>query len=521
MFLKTEEHMGINFWFEKRCIVVYAVSLLALAEIIDLSIVAVAIPQIMSALNANMDSISMVSTTYIIAAAIFNPLAGIAIRKYTMKHVILVSSALFCIFSVLCGLSDSFFEMIVFRFMQGIGGAFLPAVAQAYIEDTFQGEQKKKMMTIFSMVLVMGPIIGPIMGALLTGYLNWRFIFYVNVPICVIGFILIYFYMKPSKSEAVEFDPLSFTFLFIGIGGIEYFIDQGHARHWFQSHLLIWDLFIASISLYFFIRRGIRGQTVINFSLFQNYNFVKNCILIFIFTALMIASFAYFPTFLQNVYGYSVEVAGFIALPRGICAALSVPIIRILIKRLGSRETACLGILIFSISCILVSRFSPSVEVMDIIIVTLFQGLGLICFFIPILDICFEGVSKSQNGDASGIFNFFRNIASSVGNSLAATFIAYQSSVNFVELQSFVNPYDRGYQYFSSQLSHMNQLMIVQIIEYAIQQNSMFAGYLNLYLGLKICFIILCVFPLWLTVKKSEYSYMRTFRQHIRILKRK
>jgi DHA2 family multidrug resistance protein len=511
--------MDLKFWFEKRVIVVYAVSLLALAEIIDLSIVAVAIPQIMSALDTNMDSISMVSTTYIIAAAIFNPLAGIIIRKFTMKSVMLVSATIFCIFSILCGLAETFFEMVIFRFLQGVGGAFLPAVAQAYIEQTFQGEEKKKMMTIFSLVLVMGPIIGPIMGALLTGYMNWRFIFYVNVPICMIGFVLISLNLKPTKPELVNFDWISFILLFIGIGGIEYFIDQGHAKNWFESHLLVWVLYISSIAMIIFIYRGVQGLSVINFALFKNFNFVKNCILIFLFTLLMIASFAYFPTLLQNVYGYPVEVAGFIALPRGLCAAASVPIVRMACTRIGARETACLGIIVFSISCSLLTQFSPSVGLQNIITVTIFQGIGMISFFLPILDICFEGIQQSEKGDASGIFNFFRNFASSVGNSFAATMIAFQTSVSYVQLQSYLSPYERGYQVFTANLKLLNPERLLQMAEYAIEQNSLFMGYLDLYVILKICLIGLCFFPLLLWVKNSEYSYARILYQRIRKLK--
>jgi DHA2 family multidrug resistance protein len=511
--------MDLKFWLEKRVIVVYAVSLLALAEIVDLSIVAVAIPQIMSALDTSMDSISMVSTTYIIAAAIFNPLAGIIIRKFTMKKVMLTSAAIFCIFSVLCGLADSFFEMIVFRFLQGIGGAFLPAVAQAYIEETFHGEEKKKMMTIFSLVLVMGPIIGPIMGALLTGYMNWRFIFYVNVPICIIGFILIFLNLQPSKSEFVKFDWISFILLFIGVGGIEYFIDQGHAKHWFESHLLVWDLYISILAMIVFIYRGSQGLSVINFNLFKNFNFVKNCILIFLFTLLMIASLAYFPTLLQNVYGYPVEVAGFIVLPGGLCAAAFVPFVRMSCTRLGSRETACIGIIIFSFSSALLTQFSPTVCLKNILVVTIFQGVGLICFFLPILDICFEGIEKSEKGDAAGIINFFRNFASSVGNSFAATMIAFQTSVNYVQLQSHLSPYDRGYQYFATQLKLFNPAIILEMAEYAIEQNSLFMGYLDLYALLNICVLALCFFPLLLAVKKSEFSYARILYQCIKKLK--
>ena len=169
-----------NFWLQPRTIVAYAVSLLALAEIVDLTIVAVAIPQMMGSLGATIDSIAMVTTAYIVAAAIFIMLSGLVIRKYGMKRIIMASGIIFLVSSILCGQSDSLPEMIFFRVIQGIGGAFLPAVAQSYIAKNFVGQEQTKIMIVFSLVVVMGPVIGPVLGGLLVANLNWRWIFYVN-----------------------------------------------------------------------------------------------------------------------------------------------------------------------------------------------------------------------------------------------------------------------------------------------------------------------------------------------------
>ncbi|WP_239354915.1 MFS transporter, partial [Providencia rettgeri] len=151
----------VGFWSQKRTIVALAISLLALAEIVDLTIVAVAIPQIMGAIGANVETIADVTTVYIVTAAIFILLSGLIIEKYGIKRVALVSSVIFGISSIMCGLSTSLAEMIVFRAFQGMGGAFLPSVAQTYISTSFKNEEYNKMMTIYSMVIVMGPIIGP------------------------------------------------------------------------------------------------------------------------------------------------------------------------------------------------------------------------------------------------------------------------------------------------------------------------------------------------------------------------
>ena len=193
-----------NFWLERRTIVAYAVSLLALAEIIDLTIVSVAVPHIMGSLNANLSEVSLTMTSYIVAAAVCIPLTGLVTRKFGTKRVILASAVIFMISSILCGISSSLTEMVIFRLMQGVGGAFLPSIAQSYISRNFTQEEQPKIMTAYSLCVVMGPVLGPILGGILSESLSWRWIFYINVPICIAGFILIWKNMKQEVEENVK-----------------------------------------------------------------------------------------------------------------------------------------------------------------------------------------------------------------------------------------------------------------------------------------------------------------------------
>ncbi|HCY38490.1 MAG TPA: MFS transporter, partial [Neisseriales bacterium] len=210
--------VSTSFWLEPRSIVAYAVMLLALAEIIDLTIVAVAVPHIMGSLSANLSEVSLTMTSYIVAAAVCIPLTGLVTRKFGTKKVILVSAILFLFSSVLCGLSTSVTEMVIFRLMQGVGGAFLPSIAQSYISRSFTAEEQPKMMTVYSLIMVMGPILGPIFGGYLAENLSWRWCFYINVPICITSFVLIWRNMKKEVQEPVKIDYISFAFMAFGIG---------------------------------------------------------------------------------------------------------------------------------------------------------------------------------------------------------------------------------------------------------------------------------------------------------------
>ena len=176
----------------------------------------------------------------------------------------------------MCGMSTSLEEMIVFRALQGLGGAFLPAVAQTYISTTFKNEEYSKMMTVYSMVLVMGPIIGPILGGAISENMSWNWIFYVNVPICIVSFVIIFLFMKAPKIKNIRIDYFSFLFLAIGVGFLELFFDNGNSNGWFSSIGMIIILAISLTSLTFFMWRGLTYSSVVKFSIFKKCKFCNS-----------------------------------------------------------------------------------------------------------------------------------------------------------------------------------------------------------------------------------------------------
>lgn len=320
--MQTSNTTTFGFWSQKRTIVALAISLLALAEIVDLTIVAIAIPQIMGAIGANVETIADITTVYIVTAAIFILLSGLIIEKYGIKKVALVSSVIFGVSSIMCGLSTSLTEMIIFRAFQGMGGAFLPSVAQTYISTSFKNEEYNKVMTIYSMVIVMGPIIGPVLGGAISENMSWAWIFYVNVPLCIVAFIIISFMMEATRIKKIKIDYISFGFMAIGVGCLELFIDNGNTNGWFSSIKMIIMLAISLVSLSFFIWRGLIYSSVVKFKIFKNFNFALACFLCFMFVLLFSAAMAYLPTMLQQVYDYPVDLAGYITAPRGVAAII-------------------------------------------------------------------------------------------------------------------------------------------------------------------------------------------------------
>ena len=487
-----------SIWLQNKSIIAIAISVLALAEIVDLTIVSTAIPQIMGGLGANLNSIAMITTGYVVASAICIPLSGMLIRKLGMKQLVLMSATIFGVFSILCGTSTSLTEMVIFRILQGVGGAFLPALAQAYISENFKGKDNVTMMSMFSMVLVLGPIIGPIAGGFLCEQLSWPWIFFVNIPVCLIAIIVIFLFMKPTKGEQVKIDYVSFAFMVLGVGMIEYFIDEGNQHDWFQSFSMLTILAFGFIFLGFFIWRGLLGSSVVNFKLFKNTNFVLSCTLMFFCMTLLTALMAYFPTMLQQIYGFPVDIAGYISSPRGIASVLAAPIIGKILLKTDARYVLMSGIILLAVSSFMTAHFSPNHDDLLIMVVMLIQGFAMMATFLPIMQGAFIGIPLNQTGDASGVFNFFRNIGTSVGTSFSATAISRMKQINYHDLAVHVSPFSHGYASWSASVHVGGASALIGLANDEVLKQSSLLSYLDSYYLFGLCLLVILILPFFL-----------------------
>lgn len=470
--------MNRSFWLERRTVLALALSILALAEIIDLTIVSVALTDIMGSIGANINEISLTFTSYIVAAAVFIPLTGFVTSKFGVKRVVLVSAILFGGSSILCGLATNLPEMVFFRLLQGVGGAFLPSMAQAYIINNFKGEDRNRMMTIYSLCIVLGPIIGPVMGGAITQHADWRWIFYVNVPICLLGFLVVYFMMENSKITSVKSDYTSFLFMVIGVGCLEYFLDEGSQQNWLDSPTLIIVIVSAIIFIGFFIWRGLLGRSVVNFKVFKYKNFVLSCLAIWVFMIIVVGTFSFFPTLLQQGYGYPADMAGYVTAPRGIASFIAAPVVMRISKNIDPRKVMIFGLVIFAFASYLLTLFSTQYDTLLIIVICVMQGFGMMSFFINIMLVMYNNLPHEYNSDAAGIFNFFRNIGSSIGTSIASTIISRQQQVSWHDLTAHVSFYSLGYQHWFNNHPLINHYAPVALL---VQQQSFFIANLDLF----------------------------------------
>jgi len=485
-------------WTERRTIVAYALSLLALAEIIDLTIVSVAIPDLMGALEANINDISLTMTSYIVAAAICIPLTGLMTTKYGTRNVALASILVFGISSVLCGTATSLNQMIIYRLIQGVGGAFLPALAQAYVVENYTEQEQPKIMSVITICIVLGPIIGPVMGGYIVENMNWRWIFYVNVPICIAGFLLITIFMDKVVKKDIKIDYISFAFMAIGIGCLEYFVDEGNTNDWFHSFEMICFLATAIIFIGFFIWRGLLGSCVVNFKIFSNFNFVFSCLVMFAFFAMLSGGLTYFSAMLQNVYGIPVDTAGYLQAPRGVAAIIGAPIYLGLSKKIDARILMIFAMILTSFSTLGMAFMSPLPNYAMILGLVILQGFGMIGVFVLLMSIAYIGVPDEQSGDCSGVFNFARNFSSSIGAAVAATLIAQNQQVVWNDLAPKISHYATGFRLFSQGLIGISPSAEAQMGALLVRKAAILQSYLDMFYLSGIILLLLCWMPLFL-----------------------
>ncbi len=474
-------HISKNLWLEPRTILAYAVSLLALAEMIDISIVAVALPQIMGSIGANIEQIAAINTSYIIVVAIFTPMTGIGIKKYGLKNLVIFATIVFGIASVLAGLATTLEQMIFFRIIQGIGGAFFTPITQTYIAENFNEEEKPKIMVLYSICVVLGPVLGPTLGGVLTAHLSWRWCFFVNVPLCAISLFLIILFMKKHKTEKVKIDYASFAFMALGLGFLEYFIDQGSIQNWFDSFDMVVIFSLALLFITFFIWRGLLGKSVINFKLFAYKNFMLTTGVTFMVTLLLVSAIAYSPTMLQTVYGYPVETAAYLTAPCGLSSMLVAPILLKLMKKIDARVIMLFGLLLLSVACLMLSRFSTSLNLTTLIIVTVMEGVAIMALFIPLMEMVFFDLPSHLQEEGSGFFNLVRCLANSIATSLAASVIARQQQVSFHDLTAHISPYVNSFRIWEQNLGLLPDTLKVGIAQGLIIQQSYLISFLDLF----------------------------------------
>ncbi len=418
-------------------------------QALDTTIANVALPYMQGSLSATQDQITWVLTSYIVSAAIFMPTTGFLTARFGRKKLLITAVAGFTIASGLCGAAQTLGQMVVFRLLQGVFGAALVPMSQAILLDSYPREKHGSAMAIWGVGVMVGPILGPMLGGWLTEYYNWRWVFYINVPIgvaVVFGLIAV---LTESKTERTRFDWFGFGTLSLAVGALQMMLDRGQLVDWFASTEIVIEAGLAALALYLFlVHTATAEKPFIDPQLFRDHNFRVGIMLIFVVGVILLASVALLTPYLQTLMGYPVLTAGLILGPRGIGTMVAMMIVGRLITKVDPRVFLMIGFGLSAISLYDMTAFTPDVSSRTLLWNGILQGTGLGFLFTPLSTVTFATLPAHLRTQATALFSLLRNLGSSIGVSVVIFMLARNTQAIHAELAQYANPLNPALRHF-------------------------------------------------------------------------
>ncbi|CAN5666025.1 MDR family MFS transporter [soil metagenome] len=433
--------------FKQRMIVFVAV-LASLLEILDASIVNVALPNMMGNLGATLEDISMVITGYAIANAVVLPLSSWMAERFGRRPYYITCIVLFTVTSVACGFAPNLETLIVFRILQGLAGGALLPTSQALIYEQFPPEKAGMAGAIFGMSVMVGPALGPVLGGYLTDSFGWRSIFNVNLPLGLLAFFVAMAvieepeHMLASKGKPKgKLDAIGLALLVAGIGCLQFVLERGDADEWFQSKLILTNAIIAAIALPTFVWWELKDSSpIINIRLFKD-SVVSGGVLLMGAVGFFLYSIVFLlPVFAVRVFHYNATQIGELFIPGSILTMMVMPIVgKQMAAGRSSKALIFIGLVSIEVCLYSMTLFSPLSSKNDILIMLFLRGFGMAFLFVPINSAILSQFKGSTVGQVSGLLNLSRQIGGSVGIALVATLLSRNSHQNYIDLVSHVS----------------------------------------------------------------------------------
>jgi DHA2 family multidrug resistance protein len=365
--------------------------------------------------------------------------------RFGRKKVFLTAIAGFTVSSALCGFSSSIGEMVVFRLMQGAFGAALVPVSQAVLLDTYPKEKHGAAMAVWGVGIMVGPILGPTLGGYLTEYYNWRWVFYINLPVGILSMIGVSTFLHETKRHDRPFDMPGFLTLSLAIGAIQLILDRGEQVDWFNSiELVIYGGIVIGMVWMFLVHSRYARHPFLSAEIFRDRNFVTALVFIFFISIILMSTLALLPPFMQTLMGYPVMTAGMLMAPRGIGTMIAMIIVGKTSGKIDSRPLILFGLILTATSLWQMSRFNSFVPAHLIVQSGLIQGFGLGFVSVPTSVIAFRTLQAEHRTEAAGLYSLLRNIGSSVGISVVTVMLSQSTQINHSYLAENITPFNTG-----------------------------------------------------------------------------
>ncbi|MEZ5811281.1 MAG: DHA2 family efflux MFS transporter permease subunit [Rhizobiaceae bacterium] len=426
-----------------RGLITFSIMLGTIMQVLDTTIANVALPSMTGDLGASRDTITWVLTSYIVAAAIMTPVTGWLADRLGRKQLFLISIIGFVATSMLCGIAWNLEVMVLFRLLQGVFGAAIVPLSQTFLLDINPRERHGQAMAIWGAGIMVGPIIGPTLGGWLTESFNWRWVFFINLPVGILAFLGSAAYLPSIATRVRNFDFFGFAMISIGVGALQLMLDRGGEVDWFSSPEIWIELAISLSGFWIFgIHLFTSSNPFIDPHIFRDRNFLTGLIFIFVIGVILLASLALLPPMLSSIFGYPTITTGLVMAPRGVGTMISMILVGRLVRICDARYLVVAGLLLTAYSLHAMTGFSPQMDDYLIIETGVVQGLGLGLVFVPLSTVAFATLDSRYRTDATALFSLVRNIGSSIGISIVTMFLARNVQINHAELSQHVNPFN-------------------------------------------------------------------------------
>jgi DHA2 family multidrug resistance protein len=405
----------VNKW-----LVAASVSCGSIMGVLDSTIVNVALPQIQGAVGATLQEITWIATGYTIAAVLLMPLVAFLGRRFGQKRVYLFCLGLFLLGSALCGLSRTLPQLIAFRVLQGLGGGALQPTEEAILRQTFPKSEQGMAMALTGMIMMVGPALGPVLGGYIVDHLHWSWIFFVSLPIGLLGFVMTWTFVREdpeilaknrarATAERTNVDWSGIGLLSTCLATTEFVIEEGQRRYWFDDSLIRVFTFVAVTTFAAFIARQLTAKApVMNLRLLKDPRFATGMLLsVFVMCTLMATMFL-LSVFMQQARGFTAMQAGLATLPMMLAMFVVMPIAGAVYERFSPRLTMAGGILLLASGAYELSQVTLAMGQWDLALPLAMQGAGMALIFVPMETTAFSRIPRHLLADAAGLSNVLK-----------------------------------------------------------------------------------------------------------------
>ena len=486
----------------QRNLLVVTTLLIAIMATVDMSIVTVALPYMAGNLSATPDEITWVVTAFTVGQAIIIGITGHMSRLLGRKRLVIVAVVGFVLSSLACGLSTSLDQIVVFRFIQGLFSGPLIPMSQSILVDAVPEEERGRVLSIWAMGVVGGPAIGPSLGGYLAETLDWRWNFWINLPIGVLALVLILRCIRSVAPQRIRTDWLGLLLLTLFLVSLQVALDQGNRLDWFSSHEIVLLCIIAIGSFIGFVGRGILvgSDNVIRLDLFTNINFLACTLIISVMSCTFLAVLVLSPQIYIDYLGWEVLTSGLVIGSFGIAAIAGSLCSSQVAHWLGTRVTIMLGSLLLSLGWYLYSRINLDVGPVQAAVPGMLIDFGLMIAFPQVAAQAFSGVRQELHDEAAGLFNLVKTLGFSIGVTFITTLVYRGTQANWTRYTGQLNPTEPGYSYFLQQIGYSDGTAMTGALMTGLLGTQ--AGFLGIIQAMELMVIVgLSAIPLALLLK--------------------